>query len=409
MGFQSGSQIDPRLGALDYSGYTNAAAIQGQAMANLGSQIGGAITQYKKKKEEKQLTEQAANMILSYAQKNPDAASELGVTDLETAKVAIKSLGGAAPTLQMLSQLQPTQEFKPSVENVAGQQFVETSKGKFAPMPQPDFKALQLQENRKILDQAIASNTDTGGVTNYKNVAKTAIELGHTDPKEVSSFVKDVVDTGKERAPLVSITGEDEYAKQNAQQDTKRWGDITSNASSARSSVNDLMQMKEALADIKKTGIGQGAAKTLKNVGQSLFNMDFEGLDDTEMFDAMSKQLALKARSTGEGAGMPGSMSDSDRQFLVDIVPNLSKSKEGNEKLIDYMIRVEKRSIEKQKKAAQYRKKNNGRLDWEFEVEWDDYVESNPLFKEESEKTKVRSRSPEEEAEYQELLRLQQG
>ena len=109
MGFQSGSQIRPELGALDYSGYTNAAAINAQAMANLGKQVGGAISDYRQKKEEKQLTEQAANMVLSFAGQNPEAAGELGVKDLDTAKIAVKSLGGAAQALNTMSTLEANQ------------------------------------------------------------------------------------------------------------------------------------------------------------------------------------------------------------------------------------------------------------------------------------------------------------
>lgn len=43
MGFQTGSKIDPRLGALDYSGYAKAGAIQGEAMADLGKDLGKSI------------------------------------------------------------------------------------------------------------------------------------------------------------------------------------------------------------------------------------------------------------------------------------------------------------------------------------------------------------------------------
>lgn len=53
MGFQTGSKIDPRLGALDYSGYARAGAIQGEAIANMGKQIGAGIEKYAKKKEDK--------------------------------------------------------------------------------------------------------------------------------------------------------------------------------------------------------------------------------------------------------------------------------------------------------------------------------------------------------------------
>ena len=100
MGFQTGSQIRPELGNADYSGFANAANIQAQAMSDLGSQIGGAIKEYSKKKEEKILTGQAAELLAGLP-----GASDLGITDKETALVAIKSLGGAGNALTALSAL----------------------------------------------------------------------------------------------------------------------------------------------------------------------------------------------------------------------------------------------------------------------------------------------------------------
>ena len=76
MGFQTGSQIRPELGALDYSGYTNAANIQAQAMANAGQQIGGAIQNYFQKKEEKKQQELTYNTLLPYVQENLGAGKD---------------------------------------------------------------------------------------------------------------------------------------------------------------------------------------------------------------------------------------------------------------------------------------------------------------------------------------------
>jgi hypothetical protein len=58
MAFQAGTQVDPRLMQADYSGFARAAQINAQAMANLGEQIGSAVTKYavnKQKKEDKKL------------------------------------------------------------------------------------------------------------------------------------------------------------------------------------------------------------------------------------------------------------------------------------------------------------------------------------------------------------------
>ena len=54
MAFQTGTRVDPRLGALDFSGFTNAANIQAKGMMNLGEAIGGAIEKHQKKKIKKQ-------------------------------------------------------------------------------------------------------------------------------------------------------------------------------------------------------------------------------------------------------------------------------------------------------------------------------------------------------------------
>jgi len=104
MAFQAGTPVDPRLMQADYSGFTNAANIRAEAMKDLGQQIGGAIKEYSKKKEEKQLTSQTAEWLL--AQPN---ASDIGITDLDTARVAIKSMGGVAQALDAISAFKQNQ------------------------------------------------------------------------------------------------------------------------------------------------------------------------------------------------------------------------------------------------------------------------------------------------------------
>jgi len=54
MAFQVGTRVDPRLGALDFSGFTNAANIQAASLLKLGEAIGGAIEEHQEKKIKKQ-------------------------------------------------------------------------------------------------------------------------------------------------------------------------------------------------------------------------------------------------------------------------------------------------------------------------------------------------------------------
>ena len=46
MAFQTGTRVNPQLGALDFSGFTNAANIQGETLAQLGQAMGSAIEKH---------------------------------------------------------------------------------------------------------------------------------------------------------------------------------------------------------------------------------------------------------------------------------------------------------------------------------------------------------------------------
>ena len=113
MAFQVGTRVDPRLGALDFSGFTKAADIHAASLAQLGATIGGAITANKEKKQEKALEEQAANMVLSFG-KNSETGKQLGIESLEDAKVVVKTLGGAKPALSLLMEIQEFQQGDPT-------------------------------------------------------------------------------------------------------------------------------------------------------------------------------------------------------------------------------------------------------------------------------------------------------
>ena len=136
-----------------------------------------------------------------------------------------------------------------------------------------------------------------------------------------------------------------------------------------------------------------------------------------EAADAISKAMSLELRSTGEGGGMPGSMSDSDRGFLTSMTAGIETTPQGRKLMIDYAIRVNKRNIVYQKMAAKYAMEHNGMLDSGFAEEMLDWAEKNPLFtKEDREKLSGLPQSgvaafddPEKEAAYQEWKKKHGG
>ena len=112
MAFQTGTRVNPRLGALDFSGFTNAANIQAKALSNLGATVSKAITDYKEKKEQKILDDRADKFLVSTSEGETqlgNALRGLGIIDKETARVARRSLGdNFYPALQTIMKSNQT-------------------------------------------------------------------------------------------------------------------------------------------------------------------------------------------------------------------------------------------------------------------------------------------------------------
>ena len=94
---------------------------------------------------------------------------------------------------------------------------------------------------------------------------------------------------------------------------------------------------------------------------------------------ALSNEIALTLRNPAGGAGMPGAMSDSDRQFLASMVPGLETTEPGRRLMIETKKRLNNRRVEEARLIREYMRANGGKLDgWEIHVaEW---AEKNPLF-----------------------------
>jgi len=78
MAFQTGTRVDPSLGALDFSGFTNAAEIQGAALQDLGNRVGDAIGKSKEKKQKKELVSGISGLLKN----QPQIAASLGLDSI---------------------------------------------------------------------------------------------------------------------------------------------------------------------------------------------------------------------------------------------------------------------------------------------------------------------------------------
>lgn len=102
-------------------------------------------------------------------------------------------------------------------------------------------------------------------------------------------------------------------------------------------------------------------------------------LGNKEAASALSNELALALRDPSSGGGMPGAMSDADRQFLASMAPSLGQSKDGRQQMIAAGVAVHKRNQQVMKMASQYQRKY-GRVDDNFYTQLQDWADRNPLF-----------------------------
>lgn len=159
----------------------------------------------------------------------------------------------------------------------------------------------------------------------------------------------------------------------------ERYADISKQGQSAQKEIDRLNMLDTTLSRVY-TGKGGDTVKELVKIGAALgFELD-EQAAATDVAESLINNMALSFRSTANGEGMPGAMSDADRQFLMSLPPGFEKTPQGNKVLIEFYKRAAKRKQEVARMARDYRKKN-GRFDDDFDDVLDEYYVKNPLFK----------------------------
>lgn len=127
----------------------------------------------------------------------------------------------------------------------------------------------------------------------------------------------------------------------------------------AQRDLGNLAVMKSAMADPNLyTGTGGQAVNSLKRGAQTLFGVDVKGVSSAEVVGNLASEIAV-----GNKQKLPGPMSDADRNFLVDMAPNLTKSPEGNRLIIELGMASKRWEIARAQLFRDYAAKNGGRLD----------------------------------------------
>lgn len=152
-----------------------------------------------------------------------------------------------------------------------------------------------------------------------------------------------------------------EYENEMAKQSASQYKSMQDAGASAASRINNLSRINTLLGDFeggKFTNTQTGLASAMNSLG---IKIDPK-LGNKEAAAALGNEMALKLRDPANGGGMPGAMSDADREFLRSMVPNASQTAEGRKLMIDAGIKVAQRDQQVAQFARQWRAKQ-GRLD----------------------------------------------
>lgn len=174
---------------------------------------------------------------------------------------------------------------------------------------------------------------------------------------------------------------EGEYEKVTGKQMAELNAEIPKSATSARNKLATLDRLNQLLTDPNiTTGAGANALLEAKRIAKQI-GFDVGDVGPGEAVRAIGNQFALELRNPSGGAGMPGALSDKDREFLQASVPGLQQNPEGNKLIVDYMKRIAQRSLDVERLRQLYVRQNK-RLDEGFHVMVADFADKNPLFPE---------------------------
>jgi flagellum-specific peptidoglycan hydrolase FlgJ len=242
---------------------------------------------------------------------------------------------------------------------------------------QDPMRQMQLEKGQLELERLRNPQADIPDSVRALQMRAEAAGLQPGTP-EYSNFM---VSGGK--GPLVTVDnrGSSKYNEEIDKNFAQQYIDLQNGAQAAQNKIATLQGLQDALGQSSFTGMG---AETLLGVKQAARTLGIDigaDLGPEETARALGNQLALQMRSPSNGAGMPGAMSNQDREFLVASVPGLGKTPEGNARLIDFMTRVEKRNIQVAQMAQTYQERN-GQLNNGFYQELSAWSAQNPLFPE---------------------------
>jgi len=237
-----------------------------------------------------------------------------------------------------------------------------------------DEREASLAERRLAADES----KPTDDMREYEVYRRQETEAGRT-PKGLMEYQTELKAAGRPQTN-VSVSGDRKGAEEMAKLHAKTYDTLRTNAAAADAMVDQLDAIEGALKQGIQTGVAGDALQWTRKLGVALGISDARKAAAGELADSIGNKLALMVRGGGgESGGMPGAMSDADREFLRATVPGLTKTPEGNRQLIAIMRAVAQRNRQIHEMAVDYATTHDGQLDAGFDKTVREYIKSNPL------------------------------
>lgn len=182
----------------------------------------------------------------------------------------------------------------------------------------------------------------------------------------------------------MSPAQESQVAADAAQQTavSKNYGEIFNNLQNASmqnpAKIAKLSQIGTLLGDFEGGKFSQTGVELAKAFNSAGIKIDAR-LPNKEAATALANEVALENRSTASGAGMPGAMSDADREFLKQMGPQLAQTADGRKSIIEARVKVMERENRVAAMSRQYRQKY-GKLDDNFFTQLQEWSNRNHIF-----------------------------
>lgn len=172
------------------------------------------------------------------------------------------------------------------------------------------------------------------------------------------------------------------YDREAAQSDMKANDALRTGASAAKGKLATLNELDSLLKDPNVIqGWGGEKYSGVKKFVKSVLGIDVSGVAAEDAIKAISNKFALEMRNTADGNGMPGAMSDKDREFLKQMVPGLENTPGGNQLIMGYMRKVAERQVEAETLRQKFIAESGGRFNNDkFTAYAENYFKDKPLF-----------------------------